>query len=292
MMRNRPVRVPAVERDEIRPQMSGKPGPTTKLPAGSLRHARGAATHIGMSARSGRLSMQRTVVKLTYHPVGGISGLVRYVAHDCPDEDGGEQEQVIGFSESLDAVDGYAVTAEWRAAHDPRYFHLIVSPENGDKIADMKAVVRPAMEQIQKDLGTRVEWISFQHDRDKDAQGRHAHVLVRGVDRNGQELLIAPEYIKEALIYRFSERVTKELGPRSEREIRDGLERSAQVRDHRMEKDRLMEVAIERGAISQRQAQTLNRQYAKSGQDGKDQVVQQVRQAIDRAPNHEPEMTP
>jgi hypothetical protein len=59
-----------------------------------------------------------------------------------------------------------------------------------------------------------------------------------------------------------------------------------------MEKDRLMNVAVERGAISQRQAQTLNRQYARSGQDGKDQVVQQVRQAIDRTPAQEPEMTP
>lgn len=292
MARNRPVREPARDRDQIRPQMLGKPGSPPKLAAGSLRHARGASIHIGMSARSGRLSMQRTVVKLTYHPVAGVSGLVRYVAHDGPDEDGNEQEQVIGFSETADAVDGYEVTRTWRAEGDPRYFHLIVSPENGDKLDDMKKVVRPGMEQIQKDLGTQVEWIAYQHDRDKDAQGRHVHILVRGVDRDGQELLIAPEYVKEGFIYRFSERVTKEIGPRSEREIRDGLERSAQLREHRMEKDRLMSDALERGAINQRQAQSLNRQYAKSSQDGKDQVVQQVRDAIDRQRSQEPEMTP
>ena len=85
------------------------------------------------------------------------------------------------------------------------------------------------------------------------------------MDRDGQELLIAPEYVKEGLIYRFSERVTQELGPRSEREIRDGLERSAQIREHRLEKDRLMSVAVERGALTRRQAQSLNRQYDRSG---------------------------
>jgi hypothetical protein len=292
MLRNRPVRAPAGEREEIRPQMSGKPGSPPKMPAGSLRHARGTAMHIGLSARSGRLSMQRVVAKVSYHQVGGVRGLVRYVAHDGPDEDGHDQEQVIGFSESGDAVDGYAVTKTWQDAGDPRYFHVIVSPENGDKIGDMKDVIRPGMEQVQRDLGCRVEWISYQHDRDKDAQGRHAHVLIRGVDRDGKELLIAPEYVQKGFSYRFSERATKEIGPRSEREIRDGLERSEQLREHKMEKDRLMNVAVERGAISQRQAKNLNREYAKSSQDGKDQVVQRVKAAIDRTPTHEPEMTP
>jgi hypothetical protein len=280
------------DHDEIRPQMSGKAGQTPKLASGSLRHARGTSVRMGASARSGRLTMQRTVVKLTYHPVGGIRGLVRYASHDGRDEDGQEQEQVVGFSESSDEVDGYAVTAAWQNADDPRYFHLIVSPENGDKIADMKTVTRRGMEQVQRDLGTRVEYIAYQHDRDKDAKGRHVHVIVRGVDREGRELLIAPDYVREGFIYRFSEQVTKEIGPRSEREIRDGLERSREVREHRVEKDRLVSTALERGAITQRQAQTINRQYAKSGQEGKDQIVQQVRQSIDRTPNNEPEMTP
>jgi hypothetical protein len=289
MLRNRPVKALARERDEIKPEMSAKPGSPPKMPPGSLRNTRGAAMHVGLSARYGRLSMQRAVVKVSYHPINGIRGLVRYASHEGPDEHGNDQEPVIGFSESSDSVDGHAVVAVWVSADDPRYFHLIVSPENGDKIADMKTVVRPAMEQIQRDLGTRVEWIAYQHDRDKDAQGRHVHIIMRGVDRDGQELLIAPEYVQRGFAYRFGERVSKELGPRSEREIRDGLERSERIREHRMEKDRLMNVAVERGAITRRQAQSLNRQYARSNQEGKDQVVQQ---AIDRTPNNEPEMTP
>jgi hypothetical protein len=234
--------------------------------------------------------MQRTVVKLTYHPVSGIGGLVRYAGHEGPDKDGNEQEPVIGFSETSDAVDGHAAVAAWK--NDPRYFHMIVSPQNGDRIADMKPMVRAGMEQIQRDWGCRVEWQAYQHDRDADGQGRHVHIIMRGVDRDGGELLIAPSYLRDALIYRWSEQVTKELGPRSEREIRDGLERSAQVREHKAEKDRLVERAVELGVMTKGEARTVNREYARSGQDGKDQVVQQVRNAIDRQRTQEPEMTP
>ena len=39
MARNGPVR----DRDEIRPEMSAKPGSPPRLPSGSLRHARGAS---------------------------------------------------------------------------------------------------------------------------------------------------------------------------------------------------------------------------------------------------------
>src|SRR4051794_24735856 len=223
MAHSRPVRATRFERERLKPQMSAKPGPSPKAPGAKVLQGRGGTKRIGISARSGRLSMQRTVVKLTYHPVSGVRGLVRYAAHEGPDQDGNEQEPVIGYSETSDAVDGHAVTAAWAGANDPRYFHMIVSPENGDRIADTRPLVRAGMEQLQKDWRTRVEWIAYQHDRDQDGAGRHVHVLIRGVDRSGDEFLIAPSYVRDGLIYRWSEQATKELGPRSEREIRDGL---------------------------------------------------------------------
>ena len=291
MPRNRPVRATKFERERLKPKMSAKSGPAFKSPGAKVLQGRGCTARIGLSARSGRLSMQRTVVKLTYHPVGGIQGLVKYAAHEGPDEDGNDQEHVVGFSETADAVDGHAVAAAWVSANDPRYFHMIVSPENGGRIADMKPVIRGGMAQLQKDWGTRVEWIGYQHDRDQDGAGRHVHVIMRGVDRDGHELLIAPSYVREGLIYRWSEQVTKEIGPRSEREIRTGLEQSARLREHKAEKDRLVEVAVDAGIMTRKEANTVNRQYAKSGQDGKDQIVQQVRNAIDRQRSQEPEIT-
>jgi hypothetical protein len=289
MARNRPVR----DIPDLKPEMKGKAPAPPKMPAGSLRHARGTAVRIGSSARSGRLSMQRTVVKVSYHPVGGVRGLVRYASHEGPDREGNEQEPVTAFSADQDEVDGRVVTSFWIARNDPRYFHVINSPEHGDRIEDMKAGVRAGMEQIQKDLGTRVEWIAYQHDRDEDAQGRHVHILIPGVDRNGDELLIAPEYVRDGFRYRFSEEVTKEIGPRSEREIRDGLDRSEQLREHREHKDKVIQQAVEKGAINSYQAKAFNRQYARSGTDAeRQQVVERVQATMQRDRNPEPEMTP
>lgn len=289
MARNRPVR----EIPDLKPEMKGRAPAPPKMPAGSLRHARGTAVRIGSSARSGRLSMQRTVVKVSYHPVGGVRGLVRYASHEGPDRDGEEQEQVIAYSADQDEVDGRVVTAFWVTANDPRYFHVIVSPENGDRIEDTKRMIRDGMEQVQKDLCTRAEWIAYQHDRDEDAQGRHVHIIMRGVDRNGDELLIAPEYVRDGFRYRFSEEVTKEIGPRSEREIRDGLDRSEQLREHREHKDKVIQQAVEKGAINSYQAKAFNRQYARSGTDAeRQQVVERVQATMNRDPTPEPEITP
>ena len=56
-------------------------------------------------------------------------------------------------------------------------------------------------------------------------------------------------------------------------------DRLAQLREHRMEMDRLLEIAVESGMITKREA-------------GKEQIVQQVCAAIERQRSQEPEMTP
>jgi hypothetical protein len=52
----------------------------------------------------------------------------------------------------------------------------------------------------------------------------HVHVLVRGRADDGQDLVVSRDYISKGFRARAAERVTLELGPRSEQEIRAGLE--------------------------------------------------------------------
>ena len=51
----------------------------------------------------------------------------------------------------------------------------------------------------------------------------HIHVLVRGRADDGRDLVISRDYISQGFRGRAAERVTLELGPRSEQEIRTGL---------------------------------------------------------------------
>jgi type IV secretory pathway VirD2 relaxase len=57
----------------------------------------------------------------------------------------------------------------------------------------------------------------------------HIHVLVRGRADDEHDLVISRDYIRNGLRGRAAERVTLELGPRSEQEIRDGLEKEVEA---------------------------------------------------------------
>ncbi|MGN6621616.1 MAG: DUF3363 domain-containing protein, partial [Sphingomonas sp.] len=70
--------------------------------------------------------------------------------------------------------------------------------------------------QVEQDLGTRLDWVAVDHF---NTGHPHSHVLVRGVDDRGQDLIIAREYISRGLAARAAELVNLDLGPRTDREI-------------------------------------------------------------------------
>jgi hypothetical protein len=80
------------------------------------------------------------------------------------------------------------------------------------------------MKDAERDLGTELDWVAVDH---WNTDNSHVHVLVRGRADDGQDLVISRDYISQGFRGRAAERVTLELGPRSEREIRAGLENEA-----------------------------------------------------------------
>ena len=78
------------------------------------------------------------------------------------------------------------------------------------------------MEQMERDLGTRLDWVAVDHF---DTAHPHAHILVRGVTHDGKGLNIAGEYISKGIRGRLEEELTRELGPKNIREIRQEAER-------------------------------------------------------------------
>ena len=79
---------------------------------------------------------------------------------------------------------------------------------------------RDVMSQMQDDLGTRLDWVAVDHFN----TGRpHSHVVIRGKDETGKDLIIAQDYITDGVRLRAQERVTLELGPESDLELRQKL---------------------------------------------------------------------
>jgi hypothetical protein len=120
-------------------------------------------------------------------------------------------------------LDAHALTAAW--ADDTRHFRLIVSPEDGEALGDLKPFIREVMGNLEARLGTRLEWVAVDHH---DTDNPHTHVLIRGRRSDGQDLFIPSKLISSGIREHAQEVVTRVLGPRlnvdlareREREIR------------------------------------------------------------------------
>jgi hypothetical protein len=65
-----------------------------------------------------------------------------------------------------------------RSEHDPHQFRFIISAEDSERLADLKPVIRDLMQQMERDLGTRLDWIAVDHF---NTGHPHTHVVVAGL---------------------------------------------------------------------------------------------------------------
>lgn len=103
-----------------------------------------------------------------------------------------------------------------RSQGDRHQFRFIVSPENAEQLDDLRTYTRHLMARMEADLGTRLEWVAADH---WNTDNPHTHVVLRGKDEIGKDLIISRDYIVEGMRHRASEIATEWLGPRTELEI-------------------------------------------------------------------------
>lgn len=146
-----------------------------------------------------------------------ISAHVAYLKREGVTRDG---EKARMFDAETDHADdaGFAD----RSKDDRHHFRLIVSPEDAAEMTDLKAFTRDLAQQMEADLGTKLDWVAVDH---WNTDNPHVHLLMRGVDETGQDLVISRGYISRGLRSRAEELVSIELGPKPEHEIRSALER-------------------------------------------------------------------
>jgi type IV secretory pathway VirD2 relaxase len=120
------------------------------------------------------------------------------------------------------AEDADSQQFEAKGRNDRHQFRFIVSSEDATELGDLKGFTRDLMLRMEKDLGTRLDWIAVDH---WDTDNPHTHIVLRGVDASGQNLVIARDYISHGMRQRASEVVSERLGPRTAREIQESLTR-------------------------------------------------------------------
>ena len=178
---------------------------------GRVLHARD--RHSAFRAR--RVVIQTRVIRLKQQNLNAARMHLRYLERDGVTRQGLPGEL---YDERIDRADGRAFLE--RTDGDRHQFRFIVSAEDGATYDDLKPFIRRLMERMEKDLDTRLDWVAVDH---YNTAHPHTHVVLRGKDDKGDDLVIAREYISHVMRERAAEIVSLDLGPRTDREIENRL---------------------------------------------------------------------
>ena len=107
-------------------------------------------------------------------------------------------EKARMFDADVDRADDAAFAH--RGKDDRHHFRFIVSPEDAGEMTDLKAFTRDLARQMEADLNTGLDWVAVDH---WNTGNPHVHLLVRGVDRDGKDLVISRDYISHGVSVRF-----------------------------------------------------------------------------------------
>lgn len=175
----------------------------SNLTAGrTVRPSRSAATG------QRRVMVKARVVKMTPGAAKALMTHVRYVERDGVGPVG---EDGRFFSKDADVADGKAFAE--RCVGDRHHFRIIVNPEDGRELPDLKAYARSFMHRVERDMGTSIDWIGGEHH---DTGRPHLHLLLRGKRDDGRDLVLPRDYVSHGLRGRAQELATEILGPRLE----------------------------------------------------------------------------
>lgn len=180
------------------------------------------------SVRANRLITNRSrgaviktrIVRHTARP-GTVRAHLNYLRRDGVTRDG---EKARMFGPEVDDADEKNFAE--RCKDDRHHFRFIISPDDALEMTDLKTFTRDLMVQMEKDLGTKLDWVAVDH---WNTEHPHVHVILRGRADDVQDLVIARDYIKEGMRNRAQDLITQELGLRTDLDIRRSLERQVEA---------------------------------------------------------------
>jgi type IV secretory pathway VirD2 relaxase len=242
------------KRDEFRPRFGRTDRARERVASSPLRvatlvrrgHGRLGAGRTSLPPTAGfgpRQNARRVVVKAHVHKLRGHGAQaaarhLRYIERDGVEKDG--SPGVLYGPEGRASRE----TFEQPRLGERHQFRFIVSPEDARDL-DLTDYVRELMKRVESDLGRSIEWAAVNHH---DTDHPHAHVIVRGVCREGRPLRMDRAYIARGFRWSAQELATERLGPRLETEIQRTRER--EVRQERFTSlDRAIEQAASDGRV-------------------------------------------
>ncbi|MEO1661584.1 MAG: DUF3363 domain-containing protein [Pseudomonadota bacterium] len=181
-------------------------------------------------SRSGATSfagMRRVMIKARVHRLSGTGGgrqraHISYLERDGAGKDRKPAEFYNDIGEEIDGQD-------WLKHHsdERHHFRFIVSPEDGEKLQDLKPFVRDLISQMEIDLETKLDWIAVDH---YNTEHPHTHIVMSGKRDDGKDLVIPRDYLSHGMRERGGALLTRELGLQTEQELSAKLSQETHAR--------------------------------------------------------------
>ncbi|WP_298307355.1 DUF3363 domain-containing protein [uncultured Erythrobacter sp.] len=181
-----------------------------------------AARHAFAGQRSRRVVIKVNIARAAKSGGGALRAHVHYIQRDGVERDGTPGQL---YDRSSDEADGKDFVE--RSCDDRHQFRLIVSPEDAEDL-DLRRFTRELMDRAERDLGARLDWVAANHF---NTDNPHTHIIIRGRETSGKDLVIAKDYLTHGFRRRGAEIATEELGPRRDNDI-------AMIRQREVQQDR------------------------------------------------------
>jgi type IV secretory pathway VirD2 relaxase len=188
-------------------------------PGARLGRGHTAARFAGNSLQPGsrRVTIKTRLVNLKQAGARSTSTHLRYIEREGVGRSG---EPGQAYSSTKDTAD--LPTFEEQGKDDRHQFRFIVSPEDAVQLDDLRAYTRHLMGRIEADLGTRLDWVAVNH---WNTDNPHTHIVLRGKDDTGKDLIISRDYIAHGMRERAAGLATEWLGLRTDLEMQQSLQR-------------------------------------------------------------------
>jgi type IV secretory pathway VirD2 relaxase len=169
----------------------------------------------GVRAAAGLIApgSRRVIVKARYTRIlaadlGAARAHLKYIVRDGVTREGAPGHL---YDATRDDVDGAPFLE--RSENDPHQFRFVVSADDGARLAGLRPFVRDLLRQMERDLDSKLDWVAVDHF---NTGHPHTHIVIRGRDDQGRDLVMARDYIAHGVRARAQSLVTLELGPESE----------------------------------------------------------------------------
>lgn len=208
-------RIKAKKRTERVPSISSLAGLARKARGGHVNRGYRAPHVPPAKSYSRRVTVKMRFVKMNAYGRHAAKMHIDYLERDNVEKDG-SRGQMYGSDGEFRRDDFIRVIDG-----EPHQFRIIISPEDAHEL-DLTTFTRDLMKQVEKDLGRELEWGAVNH---YNTDNPHTHVIIRGIDRQGSDVMIDREYISNGIRRRAQELATRELGIKSELEYQQDLMR-------------------------------------------------------------------